>query len=233
VTAAKPNFDEHVASYEEEIERAIAFSGREHDFFVEAKTRALVDLARRRLGDPGSLGMLDVGCGPGLTDRFLVPHVGSLQGVDVVEGMVARARRQNPGVRYEWYDGTGLPYPDRSFDVSFASCVFHHVAEGEHAGLLGEMRRVTRPGGFVVVFEHNSLNPLTQRVVRNCDFDKGVTLIPRGRMVGLFEAAGLSVAETRFVLFFPWRPRLLAALERRLAWLPLGAQYLVAGTSTG
>ncbi len=233
MTATKPSFDEHVESYEEVVRKAIAFSGHDHDFFIEAKTRALIELVRRRLGDPGSVSALDVGCGPGLTDRFLVPQVGSLEGVDVAEGMISRARRANPGVRYEWYDGTRLPYADGSFDVSFASCVFHHVAQGERTHLLGEMGRVSRLGGLVVVFEHNPLNPLTRRVVRGCEFDdEDVELIRRGRMAGLFEAAGLRVAETRFLLFFPSRSRLLAAVEQRLAWLPLGAQYLVAGTST-
>ena len=88
------------------------------------------------------------------------------------------------------------------------------------------MARVTKPDGLVAVFEHNPLNPLTRRVVRSCAFDEGVELIGRRELEQLFRAASLTVADSEYLLFFPWRAE---AVERRLTWLPLGAQYVVAG----
>jgi len=86
--------------------------------------------------------------------------------------------------------------------------------------------RVTKPDGLVAVFEHNPLNPLTRRVVRSCAFDEGVELIGRRELEQLFRAAGLIVADSEYLLFFPWRAD---ALERRLTRLPLGAQHVVTG----
>jgi SAM-dependent methyltransferase len=221
-------FDRVAESYEQEIDRSIAFTGQEHAFFVEAKTRRLLDLARRRLGDPGRLRALDVGCGIGLADARLAPELGELHGVDPSEAALERARRGNPAVRYVAADGRSLPYEDASFDLVFAICVLHHVEPALRANVARELARVTRPGGVVAIFEHNPLNPMTRRVVRNCSFDEGVVLLGRRETRGLLAGAGLRVVEQPYVLFFPWRSPLLDRAERALGPVPLGAQYLVA-----
>jgi SAM-dependent methyltransferase len=217
-------FDRYGESYEAAVDEAISFAGQEHGFYLEAKARRLLELARRHLG-PGRASALDVGCGPGLFDR----HLGSgfeLHGVDVSPAMVERAQETNPEASYRVYDGRRLPYGDGGLDVVFAVCVLHHVDPPDRPALVAEMARVTRPGGLVLVFEHNPLNPLTRRVVRDCVFDEGVELLGRRELEGLYRAAGLTVLGTEYLLFFPWR---MDALERRLTWLPLGAQYVVAG----
>jgi SAM-dependent methyltransferase len=223
----RAEFDRVGESYQAAVDEAISFAGQEHDFYLEAKARRLVELARRHLG-PGRPTALDVGCGPGLFDR----HVASafeLHGVDVSPAMVERARETNPGVEYAVSEERWLPHADGRFDLAFAVCVIHHVAAPDRLPLLREMRRVVRPGGLVAVFEHNPWNPLTRRVVRACAFDEGVELMPRRELAALLRAAGLDVAAGEYLLFFPWRARLLQALERNLTGLPLGAQYVVAG----
>ena len=228
MTEAPTDFDRYRESYEEALDEAISFAGQEHEFYVEAKARRLLELARRHRGGR-PLRVLDVGCGIGLTDRLLLPHVSSLEGVDVSAGMVERARKANPAAAYQVYDGRTLPFADGEFDVSFAITVLHHVEPPDRAPLLAEMGRVTKRDGLALVFEHNPLNPLTRRVVRGCAFDEGVELIGRGELEGLYRAAGLSVVAAEYLLFFPWRARPFALLERGLTRLPLGAQYVVAG----
>jgi len=44
-----------VDEYEELVDRSIAFSGRSHDFFLEAKARALLDVVSRHLEPPGDV----------------------------------------------------------------------------------------------------------------------------------------------------------------------------------
>jgi hypothetical protein len=65
--------------------------------------------------------------------------------------------------------------------------------------------------------------------VRRCAFDEDVELLRRSRGLELITTAGLEVVESRFVLFFPWRSNALAAIERRLGRVPLGAQFYLAG----
>jgi SAM-dependent methyltransferase len=220
-------FDRYGRTYEQAVDEAIAFAGQEHDFYLEAKARRLVELARRFVG-PGRPRALDVGCGPGSFDR----HVSSafeLSGVDVSPAMVERARATNPDVEYDVSEARRLPHDDGRFDLAFAVCVLHHVAGEDRLPLLLEMSRVVRAGGLVAVFEHNPWNPLTRRVVRVCAFDESVELIPRRELASLLRRAGLETLEGEYLLFFPWRARLLQAAERALIRVPLGAQYVVAG----
>ena len=124
------DFDRYRTSYGEEVGRSIAFSGRDLEHFTRMKARLLLDLVRRHLGDPVSLTALDVGCGIGLTDRFLAGEFERLEGVDIAPGVVEVAAMQNPAVRYRCCDGTRLPFAEGAFDVSFAICVLHHVPPG-------------------------------------------------------------------------------------------------------
>jgi SAM-dependent methyltransferase len=98
--------------------------------------------------------VLDAGCGPGSITLGLARMLpaGSVIGVDLDEGQVARARRaaEDGGVsnaRFEVADVTALPFPDASFDVVFAHTVMMHLADPRAA--LAEMCRVCKPGGVV------------------------------------------------------------------------------------
>lgn len=222
---ASTEFDAHSDSYRQEIEESISFVGGDLDLFTRLKADELLGLAQR-VGTPDRLAFLDVGCGVGETDRFLQGCVGRLTGVDVAPLALERARASNPWADYlDYTEGEALPVRDGSFDVCFAICVLHHVPKGERAALVGEMRRVCRPGGLVALFEHNPFNPLTRRAVSGCEFDRDAELLSRREAMRLLSSAGMPHPQGRYVVFFPREGRLLRGIERRLGWLPLGAQY--------
>jgi SAM-dependent methyltransferase len=222
------DFDTYAAGYRETVERSTSFSGRDLDFFTAVKVRLLLELVSRRVGRPSACALLDVGCGTGATDALLLPHVGSLDGVDVSEEMVSLAGCRNPSGRYRAYDGHRLPFEDGSFDVVFAICVLHHVPPEEWDSLVAEMLRATRAGGLACVFEHNPFNPLTRRAVGTCDFDRDAVLLPMRRTVATFARAGAVIEDRRYFLFTPFESRPAALCERLLRRLPMGGQYLVA-----
>ena len=221
-------FNEHASSYHADVQRAIDFCGQEFEYFTRRKVENLLDVIRRHRGDPAQLSILDVGCGVGSTDEFLVPQVGRLYGVDIATEAVERAAAANPTVAYDTYDGERLPYDNKSMDVVFCICVLHHVDVPNRQRFATELRRVVRPEGLVVVFEHNPYNPLTRKVVRECPFDEGVVLLNRRTVSRLLQAAELEPVESRFVIFSPVEHRLVPPLERRIGWLPAGAQHYVA-----
>lgn len=221
-------FDSYSESYRDAVERSIAFSRTELDFFTRAKVRELLSIAARRVGDPDGLSFLDVGCGPGETDRLLEGRVRSLTGVDTSGGMIEATRRQNPWAEYRLVNAdAALPFATASFDVSFAICVLHHVATGDRARLVAEAARVTRPGGTVVIFEHNPWNPLTRRAVAGCEFDRNAVLLRRGQSKRLLRDAGLDGVDGAYIIFFPRASARLQRIERLLGRVPLGAQYVV------
>jgi SAM-dependent methyltransferase len=208
----------------------VAFSGRDAEYFTQMKARALVELARRRVGDPATLTALDVGCGVGVTDRHLVDPFAHVIGVDIFDGVLGRAAAANPGVEYRLYDGHTLPLEDRSVDVAFAICVVHHVPPPQWTAFAAEMARVLRPGGIAAIFEHNPFNPLTRRVVSNCVFDEDAVLLRRRHASDLLRQVGLSPCEDRYIAFLPFGGKAVAPIEAALRRVPLGAQYYVSAT---
>ena len=140
--------------------------------------------------------------------------------------MVERAAERNPGAEYVEYDGATFPFETGSFDLVFASCVFHHVPVHEREGLAAEMARVTRPGGLTVILEHNPINPGTRLAVSRCEFDEDAVLLRMSESRALLRTAGLREDERAYIIFFPFRN----TIERRLGRLPFGAQYYVASS---
>ena len=141
---------------------------------------------------------LDVGAGTGeealaLASRFAVDVVG----IDVSSAMVAEARRR--GLRDAVVaSAEALPFDDASFDGCWADRVFQHLADPEAA--LGEMVRITRPGGRVVVadpdYDTQVVDVPDQELARRVLRFRADHLLRHGtiahRMGSLFARAGLA-----------------------------------------
>lgn len=121
---------------------------------LDAQARAIWPQEERlflRYGLAADIDILDVGCGTGeITLRLaaLYPHA-SLLGVDLLEGplTIARSRAMGLGdrVRFAPGDAFALDLPDAAVDLAVCRHMLHAVPEP--ARVLGELRRVTRPGG--------------------------------------------------------------------------------------
>jgi SAM-dependent methyltransferase len=131
---------------------------------------------------------------------------------------------------------TSLPFADHSFDVACSFKVLAHVPEIERA--LGEMARVTRPGGVVIAEFYNSWSLrawlkrlLPPGVVARATHEGHVytrydspaavpRLLPSGMQV--FDARGIRiVTPTAHLMRVPLLRNLLRAGEKRLADTPL------------
>ena len=224
----RTDFDDYKETYKDEVASSIAFIGQDVEFFTKAKAHTLLHVAARLLGDTGKLKVLDIGCGVGSTDRYLIDHFGELHGVDVADEVIEKAKLAIPAAHYQDYDGKCLPFADDTFDLAFAINVMHHVPPADWQNFAVEMRRVLRPGGIALVFEHNPYNPLTRRAVSNCAFDADAVLLRRRVTLGLFAKADLIPVESRYILFFPWDKPFYQRIGERLGWLPIGAQYYAA-----
>ncbi len=222
-------FDSYTDSYEAAVEQSIGFSGQKVSYFGRRKAVQLLDVCRRYVGSPEKLSVLDVGCGIGITDEHLVGQVRELHGVDVSAEAVERAAARNPEARYGVCSEHSLPFDSGSFDVAFAVCVIHHLSPEKRVNFACEMRRVVRPGGVVVLFEHNPLNPLTRFAVSRCEFDDDAILLGRHAAGELLKSAALRPVERRYVVFFTRGEARVRAVERLLRAVPLGAQYYVVG----
>lgn len=91
----------------------------------------------------------DVGCGPGALTEQLVTRLGAdrVRAIDPSASFVEACRGRLPGVDVRQGAAEQLPYDDATCDVTAACLVVHFMADPV-AGV-GEMGRVTRPGGWV------------------------------------------------------------------------------------
>jgi SAM-dependent methyltransferase len=222
-------FDSYQQSYGAVVQTSIDFSGLPHSFFMTAKVEVLRDLIAAHFGAGYKPQALDVGCGVGAFHPFARALFARLCGADVSAASIARARRDNPELEYEAYDGETLPYGAASFDLATVICVMHHVPSPQWPGFLREVRRVVRPGGLVCVIEHNPLNPLTRLAVARCELDRDAVLLRAGRTRRLMLEAGLHDTSTRYFALLPWATPLTRRIELGLRHLPLGAQYVTSG----
>ncbi|NCU20711.1 class I SAM-dependent methyltransferase [Candidatus Falkowbacteria bacterium] len=223
---SKPEFDDYAASYADLHAQSIRLSGEAPDYFAEYKIRELHRLTR--LWGMTNPAILDFGSGignsvPHLRRYFPASHVAT---ADVSEESLHQARQVHGAREDQLVIKAGrVPAPDEVFDVVFTACVFHHIDHADHHACLRELARLTRPGGRLVLFEHNPLNPLTRKAVRECPFDANAHLIAAGEMQRRIAQAGWAEARHDFHVFFPAALARLRPLETALRWLPLGAQY--------
>lgn len=119
-----------------------------------------------RVGDR-SRRVLEVGVGTG-KNLPLWPAGADITAIDLSERMLERARRRARALglspRLERMDVEALELPDDGFDAAVASFVFCPVADPLRG--LRELRRVLRPGGRLLLLEHQrSESPLVARVL--------------------------------------------------------------------
>ncbi|MET9682025.1 class I SAM-dependent methyltransferase [Streptomyces coeruleorubidus] len=93
----------------------------------------------------------DLGCGPGRVTGYLASRGLSVFGLDLSESMLAIARRENPGLRFEQGSMLELDLPDGSLDgvVSWYSTI--HTPLDRLPDVFAEFGRVLRPGGHLLL----------------------------------------------------------------------------------
>ncbi|PZG21123.1 class I SAM-dependent methyltransferase [Nonomuraea aridisoli] len=141
---------DHPLAYE--VSAAVWFLGARRAVFTR-----LAAMVRPRAGDR----ILDVGCGTGYLTRILSPvagPAGEVTGLDPSPAMIQyAAARARGNCRYVLGGAQTLPFPDGSFDAVTATLVVHHIPADDRPEALGEMYRVLRPGGRLLVVESRPL----------------------------------------------------------------------------
>ncbi|MFV2044813.1 MAG: class I SAM-dependent methyltransferase, partial [Anaerolineales bacterium] len=109
---------------------------------------------------PGSM-VLDAGCGTGvILDRLQSSYGTKSFGIDVSAKSLTRHRNSGQGGnRNSMADARQIPLADNVFDLAISLDVLEHMQSPEDA--VREMMRVTRPGGWVVLYAVSRENRFT------------------------------------------------------------------------
>jgi SAM-dependent methyltransferase len=168
--------------------------------YSEPLAAVFADLAGIRPGQR----LLDVGCGPGALTAELVRRAGAdtVSAVEPSASFADAVRERLPGVDVRRSVAEQLPFPDHTFDAAAAQLVVHFMTDPVRG--LGEMGRVTRPGGVVAacVWDHaGGRGPLAAfwSAVREldpaADDESDLPGVREGHLASLFAQAGLGQAQ--------------------------------------
>lgn len=128
---------------------------------------------------PGAA-VLDIGCAGGFMAEAMAARGATVHGIDPSAGAIAAARShaRSEGLRIDYRTGVGeaLPYEANRFDIAVCVDVLEHVASVE--GVINEIHRVLKPGGWFL-FDTLNRNPLAAFVAVTLA-ENVLRLLPRG-----------------------------------------------------
>src|SRR5690349_4665560 len=211
-----------------------------YDVMNSAMTAGLHHQWRERAVDRAEVGpgsdALDLCCGTGdlaLELRRPIGPDGRVVGSDFSEPMLELARRksgeQGLPVEFGWADALDLPYGDAGFDAVTIGFGARNLADLERG--LGEMARVLRPGGRLVILEITRPQREPLAAFYSLWFDRVVPVL--GSFAGDAEAYSYLPDSVRS---FP-EPRELAAMMdaagfERIRWLLLAGGIIAIHSGT-
>jgi SAM-dependent methyltransferase len=171
----------------------------------------------RSLASPGST-VLDVGCGTGTLAEAVRAAGYRVYGLDASTGMLGQLGSAGRGTPVAGFSER-LPFTSGKFDLAITVATLHHITEPDRiAQTLAEMCRVVRPGGSIVVWDHNPKNPYWPILMKRIPQDSGdERLVPQEEIVGDLAAAGVhDVTAMRSGLVPDFTPPPLLGLVRAI-----------------
>lgn len=107
----------------------------------------------RHLPETNELDVLDIGCGNGALLAALSERIKTGAGVDESAAMIERAQARTAALnnlRFQTINSPTLPFAEASFDVVISLMSFRYL---DWDPLLREIKRVTRPGGKLLIVD--------------------------------------------------------------------------------
>lgn len=203
-----------------------------YDFQMRRAEKAGLRDQRSRLLAGAHGDVLEVGAGTGANLAHYPPAVKTLTVTDSKRAMVRRLERsvraQARLVTVLCAPAEDLPFNDGVFDVVVSTLVLCTVPDQPRA--VREMRRVLRPGGLLLFFEHvrsadpriarkqDRMNRINRVVMRGCNCNRPT--------LETIEAAGFMVTDVEHGAI-PKVPSFVEPLITGRATAPVGAHHLL------
>ena len=162
----------------------------------------------------------DVGCGTGRVTAMLADLGLQVSGIDLSPQMVATARREHPGLRFEVGSMLALDQPDGALGGVLAWYSTIHVPDDRLPEVFAEFRRVLAPGGYVLLGFQAGDEPVHMTEALGHPISLDFHLRQPDRMAVLLGQAGLAVCarmlrEPDDVAAFPERHQQAFVIARK------------------
>jgi len=190
---------------------------------LDEATGLLTDMMAGRLRLRPGQRVLDLGCGVGTPGvRIAITQGVDVTGISVSQEQISRANALATAqavagrARFELHDATQLSFPDESFDAVIALESIIHMPD--RSQILGQVARVLRPGGRLVLTDFHERSPIPQpgrAAVDRYLRDFMMTSVDVAEYPRMALANGLWVEEIRDISGNTLR-RTFAELSRRL-----------------
>lgn len=187
------DFDKVAAEYDDSLPQHVL------DHYIQKR----IDYIKHHA--PANARLLDVGCGTGVLAGRIADEGFDVTGVDPFDAMLDVMRERDPDVTAVHAPGQDMPFPDNTFDFTYCTAVMHHVADPKDVhDTLVEMCRVTKPGGLVMIWDHNPKNPYWPILMKRVPQDTGAErLIPAQEILDGLEAGGAEPIDARVTGLMP------------------------------
>ena len=216
----KVDFNDYSSSYENLVSDQLSFFSKDRSFFSKYK----LDLIKKILPiSPNKF--LDFGSGIGLSIPFIHSN---FPNCTIYATDISSDSLNELSSRYNYcniIENDALFNYKSNFDCIFLSGVIHHIHPSARESILNSLYDLLTPAGYLVIFEHNPFNPITQRMVSTCPFDADAVLISKFNLSKLCLKNGFKVYDSGYCLFFPPKLSVLSFLEPLLKYIPLGGQH--------
>jgi ubiquinone/menaquinone biosynthesis C-methylase UbiE len=181
--------------------------------------------------------VLEIGAGTGANLTFYGPAVGSLTmtepEIPMLRRLERKVREQSPATTVLRAPAGDLPFSDDSFDVAVSTLVLCGVDDQPRA--LRELRRVLRPGGQLLFFEH--VRSTDAKLARFQDRMNGINRFMVGcdcnrPTLDIIGEAGFAVTQVEHIVW-PKVPKFASPAIAGSATAPAGARSQDAHLATG
>lgn len=179
---------------------------------------------------------MDFGCGTGRSlsyFKYYFKNVKNFYGCDVSSESIKIASKIMPEAHlfvnesieaYKKFFRGGSAY-----DLVFMACVLHHMEPSTRKKWMQTVINYLKPGGYLVVFEHNLKNPYTKKIVLAPDneVDNIHYMLTRKELKSLLLESfpRMNIVWEGYTLFSLFRKMWIIQAEKLVKWCPLGAQH--------
>lgn len=138
--------------------------------------------------------MIDLGCGPGQTTRFLKDTgIQNILGVDLSDKMIEKARQLSPDIEFQTADMLNLAFPGAHFGSAVAFYAIVHFNTDELAKAFSEIYRILKPGGQFLFSFHIGDNIIHRDEFFGEQVDIDFYFFKTEEVLELLKAAGYKV----------------------------------------